>query len=124
MRKGGVLPKTAKDPALHSEIMKRSCAISRKLSLRHSFMHRRPGRAIGDNRKVIRLLHERNFGGRFVHATTRGDRSSADKLQLRRHPADAVVKKEAHPLFNTDSARSDPAVLNDLRHEDIWAFMF
>src|SRR5260370_29058513 len=111
VRKRGVLAKAAKDLALHAEIAKRGRTIAGEFLLRHAFAHGGPGRAIGNDGEVVRLLHQRDLSRRFVHATAGGYRSRADKLQLRGSLADAVVKKKAHALFDADPSRANPPIL-------------
>src|SRR5262245_53768193 len=104
MRERSVFPETAKNPTLNAEVAKRRRAIICEFILRHSVAHCGPGRAISHDRKIIRLLHERELRRRFVHATAGGNRRGANKLEPRRRLPDPVKKKEAYTLFDSDAA--------------------
>src|SRR5229473_607905 len=124
VRKRGVLAKAAKDLALHPKITKRRGAVAGEFLLRHALAHRRPGRAIRDDREVVCFLHQSDLSLRFEHATTGGDRSRADKLEPGRCLANAIVEKKAHPLLDTDPPRTNAAIADDLRDAKIRALVF
>src|SRR5438552_9859460 len=94
--------------------MKRRGAVTGEFLLRHALAHRRPGSAIRDYREVVRFLHQSDLSRRFEHATAGGDRSRADKLELRRCLANTIIEKKAHPFFDADPSCANTAIADDL----------
>jgi hypothetical protein len=70
VRKGGVLPKAAKDSTLNAKGAKSSSAITGKLVLRHAVARIINGRLVSNYRHVVSALHQRDLRRRFEHATT------------------------------------------------------
>jgi hypothetical protein len=81
--------------------------------LRHAFARAFDRRLIGDDRKVIGLLHERDFCRRFKHATTRGHGSCAYKLQCRCGLANAIEQEKPHAFLDADSPGAQSAIAKD-----------
>ena len=123
MRERGVFAKTAKDSALYTEISERGRTVIREFALRHSVPHRGPGGPISNQRKVVGLLHQRDFRPRLVHPATSGHRRGADKSQSRCCLTNAVKEKEADPLFDSNAAGDYASIAKDLGHATVRALV-
>src|SRR6185369_6138831 len=110
----GVLSKADEDPARGSEGTKRGGTVSGKLTLRHAFSHAFACRFVSRDRDVVGDLHQRDFSGRFEHATTGRNRIRTHKLHSRRDLTNAVIQKETHTFLNADRACAHTAILEYL----------
>src|SRR5678816_353143 len=113
MREGSVFTEAAKNSTLHAQGAKSRRTVARKLVLRHAFARAFDRRLISDDRKVIGLLHERDFCLRFKHATTRGHRSCTYKLQYRRDLANAIEQEKPHAFLDANSPGAQSAIAKD-----------
>src|SRR5205807_10003504 len=119
MRKRCVLAEAAKYSAFDAKVMQCRGTIGGEFLLRHSIAHRGPGGAIRNQQDVIRSLQQGNLRRRFEHATAGGNRRGANEFQSRRRLPNSVVEKEAHALFNSDSATANSTIAKDFSDASI-----